>query len=55
MNINDSPCILKWVLIPCFLFPVDYWDKHMVCIPIGHWISDDDLGHIVKTIKEGYF
>ncbi len=33
---------------------VDRWDQRMVCIPIGHWLNDGDIWHIVKSIKEGY-
>ncbi len=32
---------------------VDYFDDHHVCIPVGHWLCERDVNHIVKTVK-GY-
>lgn len=28
--------------------------KHLVCIPVGRWVSDEDRQHIVDTIKAGW-
>lgn len=36
------------------LFGVDVWDRKMVCLPIGEWLSDEEVWHVVKTIKAGY-
>ena len=35
------------------LFGVDYFDEHHVCIPVGHWLCERDVKHIIKTVK-GY-
>lgn len=29
------------------------FDEQMVCIPSGEWLSDDDVGRIIRCIKEG--
>ncbi len=32
---------------------VNYFDEHHVCIPVGHWLCERDVKHIIKTVK-GY-
>lgn len=27
------------------------WERHMTCIPIGHWLEDSDVAYIVETIR----
>lgn len=29
-------------------------DREMICIPIGNWLSDADVSHIVSTIRSGW-
>lgn len=31
---------------------VTKFDKTQICIPVGFWLSEDDLNHIVKTLNE---
>ncbi len=31
---------------------VDYFDQHHVCIPVGWWLSENDIDRIVETLKE---
>jgi dTDP-4-amino-4,6-dideoxygalactose transaminase len=34
---------------------VDRWDEHMVCLPIGHWLDDDDVGYVIETVRTGHY
>lgn len=47
---NDNHPITKPFLKP--LPGVDEFTKHMVCIPVGWWVSEKDREYIVKTIKK---
>lgn len=31
---------------------LDYVEKHIVCVPVGWWISEEERTHIVKAINE---
>lgn len=31
---------------------VDYFDERHVCIPVGCWLSDDKVNHVVSSVKE---
>lgn len=33
---------------------LENFSKKMVCIPVGHWVGEKDLMHIVKVIKKGW-
>ena len=33
---------------------VDYFDKRMVSIPVGQWLTDDDVAKVVAAIKKGW-
>ncbi len=35
------------------LLGVDSFDEHHVCIPVGHWLCERDVNHIIETVK-GY-
>jgi dTDP-4-amino-4,6-dideoxygalactose transaminase len=33
---------------------IDAFEKELVCVPVGWWLSQDDLDYIVMSIKEGW-
>jgi dTDP-4-amino-4,6-dideoxygalactose transaminase len=48
-NRNDiNSCVEDFVDI---LPNLDIMEKELVCIPVGWWLTDDNLEHIVKTIR----
>ena len=49
-NRNDiNSCVKKY----CEKLPnLDILENELVCIPVGWWLSNNDLEHIVSTIKE---
>ncbi len=49
---NDKKTIFK-ESVTDRLLGVDYFDEHHVCIPVGHWLCERDVKHIIKTVK-GY-
>lgn len=51
---NDNYTIFNR-FCPDRLEGVDLWDEHMVCLPIGHWLDDDDVGHVIETIRNGHY
>jgi dTDP-4-amino-4,6-dideoxygalactose transaminase len=30
------------------------WARQMTCLPIGHWVTQNDLAFIVATIRKGW-
>jgi dTDP-4-amino-4,6-dideoxygalactose transaminase len=48
-NRNDiNSCVKDYVDI---LPNLDIMEKELVCIPVGWWLTQENLEHIVKTIK----
>lgn len=48
-NRNDiNSCVKEFVEV---LPNLDILEKELVCIPVGWWLSSDDLNHIVSTIR----
>lgn len=48
---NDKhSCMSKY---KCLLPNLDYLTQHMLCIPVGWWITEDELKLITKIINEG--
>lgn len=46
---NDvHSCVASYA---CTLPDLDRIDNHYVCIPVGWWLSDDDVRHIVEAVK----
>lgn len=33
---------------------VDYFDPRHVSIPVGHWVTEDDVRYVAATIREGW-
>ena len=33
---------------------VEKFDLRMVCIPVGDWLSDDDVSQVIKAIEKGW-
>lgn len=33
---------------------VKLWDEKMVCLPIGHWVTNEDVEYIIECIKAGW-
>lgn len=38
----------------CSLPSMDQFDKEMICMPCGWWVSDEDRQHIVDSVKKGW-
>ena len=52
-NRNDiNSCVKDYLDI---LPNLDIMEKELVCIPVGWWLTDDNLEHIVKTICSTQF
>jgi perosamine synthetase len=49
---NDQHTMFKDFKAP--LPGVDEFIKHMICIPIGYWVGEEDREHIVASIKKGW-
>lgn len=51
-NRNDlNTCVFQY---QCELPNIDELEQDMICIPVGWWLSKDDLEYIVTTIKSGW-
>jgi dTDP-4-amino-4,6-dideoxygalactose transaminase len=46
---NDTKTIFKE--FKCDLPGVDYFDDHHVCIPVGWWLTDDDVKRIIQLCQ----
>lgn len=33
---------------------VDLWDEKMVCLPIGHWLTEENIQYILECIRAGW-
>ncbi len=38
----------------CYLPNMDKLEKEMVCIPVGWWLSQEDIDKVISTIKTGW-
>ena len=48
-NRNDiNSCVEKFMET---LPNLDIMEKELVCIPVGWWLTEENLEHIVKTIR----
>lgn len=51
-NRNDlNSCVFQY---RCLLPNIDELEKDMICIPVGWWLTKDDLEYIVTIIKSGW-
>jgi len=51
-NRNDiNSCVKEY---GCQLPNMDALETRLVCIPVGWWLTQDDLEYMVKSIKEGW-
>jgi dTDP-4-amino-4,6-dideoxygalactose transaminase len=51
-NRNDlNSCVSEFI---CELPNIIELEKELICIPVGWWLSEDDLNYMVEKIKEGW-
>ncbi len=51
---NDSYSAFKDATRGDLLAGVDSFTSRMLCIPIGYWVSEEDMALITSTIKQGW-
>ena len=49
---NDGHTMFKEFITP--LPNMDYFSSKMVCIPVGWWISEEEVQYIINSIKSGW-
>ncbi len=49
---NDGHSCVKDFVAP--LPALEHVDKHLICIPVGWWVSDEDREYVVDTIRKGW-
>ena len=51
---NDRYSVFKEAAKVNSLEGVDEFSKKMLCIPVGYWLNDDDMQHIIQVIQRGW-
>lgn len=49
---NDLKTVFRRFRAGSYLPKVDHFDRYHVCIPVGWWLTDEDVNYIINCVKE---